>query len=69
MSGYLADFITGRSIGESDRIVAVAIVPTEGGWPDAVAAAYTPIYPHDRFTPLSLPIQMEPRGPRPSGRE
>ncbi|MDW9481714.1 hypothetical protein GOB57_23995 [Sinorhizobium meliloti] len=53
----MADFITGRSIGESDRIVAVAIVPTEGGWPDAVkAAACTPIYPHDRFTPLSLPM-------------
>jgi hypothetical protein len=57
MSGYLADFITGRSIGEGDRIVAVAIVPAEGGWPDAVkAAAHTPIYPHDRFTPLSLPM-------------
>lgn len=57
MSGYLSDFITGRSIGEGDRIVAVAIVPTEGGWPDAVkAAAYTPVYPHDRFTPLSLPM-------------
>lgn len=57
MSGYLADFITGRSIGEGDRIVAVAIVPTEGGWPDAVAAAaYTPVHPHDRFMPLSLPM-------------
>jgi hypothetical protein len=57
LSGYLADFITGRSIGDGDRIVAIAIIPAEGGWPDAQkAAAFTPCYPHDRFIPLSLPL-------------
>lgn len=54
---YLADFMTGRSIAAGDRIVALAIVPAEGGWPDATAAAaHPPVYPGDRFVPLSLPM-------------
>jgi hypothetical protein len=37
-----------------DRIVAIAIIPTEGGWPDAAqAAAYTPVYPLNIFPALT----------------
>ncbi|MCS4090126.1 hypothetical protein [Rhizobium sp. BK176] len=57
MSGYLADFITGRSIGEGERIVAFVIIPTEAAWKDGgKSAAHPPCYPHDRFMPLSLPL-------------
>lgn len=53
MGGYLADFVTGRSIGANDRIVAVAIIPAEGGWPDVVeAAAYTPVYRSTKLTQI-----------------
>lgn len=61
----LADFITGRAIGEKDEIVAVVIVPAEGGYPDAVkSAAVPPVYPHERFEPISLPLHgvMNERG-------
>lgn len=61
----LADFVTGRSIAESDAIVALVIIPAEGGYPDAVrSAAAPPVYPHDRFEPISLPLhgRMNDRG-------
>jgi len=55
--GYLADFVTGRSIGGDDRAVAVVIVPARHGHPNPVTgAAKCPVYPADRFEPLSLPM-------------
>lgn len=55
--GYVADFITGCSIAEGDRAVGLVIVPNVRGWPDPVqAAAVDPTHPHDRFSPLSLPM-------------
>nr|WP_250807096.1 hypothetical protein [Neorhizobium tomejilense] len=55
--GYVADFVTGRSIAEREPAVGVVIVPRTGGWPDPVkAAALDPVHAHDRFSPLSLPL-------------
>lgn len=55
--GYVADFITGRSIAEKDRAIGLVIVPNVGGWPDPIlTAASDPTHPHDRFTPISLPL-------------
>lgn len=57
MSGYEADFITGRSINSKDRAVAIVIAPAVHGYPNPVKfAATAPVYPHDRFEPLSLPL-------------
>jgi hypothetical protein len=57
MSGYETDFITGRAISSEDRALAIVIIPASGGYPDVVKfAAQGPIYPHDRFEPLSLPL-------------
>lgn len=58
MSGFETDFITGRAINSEDRAIAIIIVPVTGGYPDAVKfAAQAPVYPHDRFEPLSLPLK------------
>jgi hypothetical protein len=56
--GYVADFVTGRSIAEKEAAVAVVIVPRTNGWPDPVkAAALDPVHAHERFTPISLPLK------------
>lgn len=55
--GYVADFVTGRSIAEKEPAVGVVIIPQTGGWPDPVkAAAIDPTHAHDKFSPLSLPL-------------
>lgn len=70
--GYESDFITGRSIGETDAAVAIVIIPETDGYPDPIAAAATaPCYPHDRFVPISLLLdgKIDDRGfftPNPS---
>lgn len=56
--GYVADFITGRSIAEGDKAIGIVIIPRVRGWPNPVlAAAVDPTHPHERFSPLSLPLQ------------
>ncbi|MCV9964850.1 hypothetical protein OIU34_23435 [Pararhizobium sp. BT-229] len=69
--GYVADFVTGRSISEGEPAVGIVIVPRTGGWPDPIkAAAVDPVHAHDRFSPLSLPLDgfindqgyFEPKG-------
>jgi hypothetical protein len=56
--GYVADFVTGRSIAEGDKAVGIVIVPNVRGWPDPVQAAATdPTHPHERFSPISLPLK------------
>jgi hypothetical protein len=56
--GYVADFVTGRSIAEGDKAVGIVIVPNVRGWPDPVqTAAVDPTHPHDRFSPISLPLK------------
>lgn len=55
--GYVADFVTGRSIAEGDKAVGIVIVPNVRGWPDPVQTAATdPTHPHERFSPISLPL-------------
>lgn len=55
--GYVADFVTGRSIAEGDKAVGLVIVPNVRGWPDPVQTAATdPVHPYERFTPISLPL-------------
>lgn len=55
--GYVADFVTGRSIAAGEPAVGVVIVPATKGWPDPVkCAAVDPVYAHERFSPLSLPL-------------
>lgn len=55
MSGYETDFITGRAINSDDKAVAVVIMPTLLGYPNPVRfPAKAPVYPSDRFEPLSL---------------
>lgn len=55
MSGYETDFITGRAINSDDDAVAVVIMPRLQGYPDPVRfPAKAPVYPNDRFEPLSL---------------
>jgi hypothetical protein len=56
--GYVADFVTGRSIAERDRAVGIVVIPNVRGWPDPILAAATdPTHPHERFSPLSLPLK------------
>lgn len=56
--GYVADFVTGRSIAEGDKAVGLVIVPNVRGWPDPVqTAAADPTHPHERFSPISLPLK------------
>ncbi|TLX16693.1 hypothetical protein [Rhizobium sp. MHM7A] len=55
MSGFETDFITGRAINSEDRAVGIVIVPTMHGYPDpAEFPAQAPVYPNDRFEPLSM---------------
>jgi hypothetical protein len=55
MSGFETDFITGRAINSEDRAVGIVIVPTRHGYPDpAEFPAQAPVYPNDRFEPLSM---------------
>lgn len=37
--GYVADFVTGRSISEGEPTVGIVIVPRTAGWPDPIMAA------------------------------
>ena len=63
--GYLADFVTGRSINQHDDVVALVIVPAAHGYPNPVTgAAKPPVYVADRFEPLSLPMRgkLDDRG-------
>ncbi len=56
--GYVADFVTGRSIAEGDRAVGLVIVQNVRGWPDPIqTAAADPTHPHERFSPISLPLK------------
>lgn len=56
--GYVADFVTGRSIAEREPAVGVVITQRTTGWPDPVlAAAIDPVHAHGKFSPLSLPLQ------------
>lgn len=55
MSGFETDFITGRAINSEDRAVGIVIVPTMHGYPNpAEFPAQAPVYPNDRFEPLSM---------------
>lgn len=55
MSGFETDFITGRAINSEDRAVAIVIAPTVHGYPNpAEFPAQAPVYPNDRFEPLSM---------------
>lgn len=55
MSGFETDFITGRAINSEDRAVGIVIIPTIHGYPDPEEfPAKAPVYPNDRFEPLSM---------------
>ncbi len=55
MSGFETDFITGRAINCQDCAVGIVIAPRKHGYPNPVEfPAQAPVYPNDRFEPLSM---------------
>lgn len=54
MARYLSDFVTGRSMGADDKVVALVVVPAG----DALRnAARDPSLPQEHYVPISLPLR------------